>query len=74
MFRTECVNSSTITLKHPKPDNVLINAIAIVTTHSQQPKQHVLKGQEPIKAKGTIDQQKEECLHDSFVEIMTTTT
>jgi hypothetical protein len=55
MFRTKHVNSNTITPKPPKPNNVLINSIVVITTCSQQPKQDVLKGQEPVKAKGAID-------------------
>jgi hypothetical protein len=37
MFKTEPVNSNVTTT--PKPDNVPINVVVVVTTRSQQPKQ-----------------------------------
>ncbi len=40
MFKIKLVNSNaTTTLKPPKPNNVPINVVVVVTTRSQQPKQ-----------------------------------
>jgi hypothetical protein len=36
--------------------------VAIVITHNLQPKQHVLKEKESIKAKGAKDWQQKKCL------------
>ncbi len=52
-------------VKTPKPyklDNVPVNVVAIVITHNLQPKQHVLKEKESIKAKGAKDWQQKKCL------------
>jgi hypothetical protein len=36
MFKTKPINSNAIiTFKPPKIDNVLVNAIVVITTHSQ---------------------------------------
>jgi hypothetical protein len=44
MFRTKLVSFNVMTTpKPPQTDNVPINLIATITTHSQQPKQHVFK-------------------------------
>jgi hypothetical protein len=39
MFRTKPISFTSVAPKLSKLDNVLVNVIAIVTTHSQQPKQ-----------------------------------
>ncbi len=58
MFRTKHVSSNaTTTPKPPKTNNVLVNVIAIVTTHSQQLEQKVFKERELVKAKGVEDWQ-----------------
>jgi prephenate dehydrogenase len=71
MFGTRHVNLC-VTLP-PKPlklNNVLVNVVVVVTTHSQQLEQHVLKDRKLVKAKGAKDWQREERLHDSFVKIV----
>jgi hypothetical protein len=71
MFRYKLVSSNAITtLKLPKLDNVPINVVAVVTTHSQQLEQQVLKEREPIKSKGTKVWQQEEHIQDSFIKTM----
>jgi len=55
MFRTKPISYINATPKLSKLDNVLVNVVAIVTIHSQQPKQQVLKEWEPIKAKREKD-------------------
>jgi hypothetical protein len=54
MFRTKLVNATT-SPKPPKTNNVPINVVAAITTHSQQSKQHVFKKRELIKAKRIED-------------------
>jgi hypothetical protein len=39
MFKTKAINSTSAAPKSSKLANVLVNVVAIVTTHSQQPKQ-----------------------------------
>ncbi len=68
MFKTEPVNSNVTTT--PKPDNVPINVVVVVTTRSQQPKQQVLKERESIKAKGVEEWQQKKRLRNSFIEIV----
>jgi hypothetical protein len=55
MFKTKPINSTSVAPKSSKLDNVLVNVVAIVTIHSQQPKQQVLKEWESIKAKAEKD-------------------
>jgi hypothetical protein len=51
---TTIVNVVAKILKH---DNVLINVVVDVMTRNQVPKQQVLKGREPVKAKTTTNWQ-----------------
>jgi len=44
--------------------------VVVITPHSQQPEQQVLKDQETIKAKRATYQENEEHLCDSFVKIV----
>jgi hypothetical protein len=39
MFRTKPISSTSVAPKLSKLDNVLVNVVAIVTIHNQQPKQ-----------------------------------
>ncbi len=40
MFRTKLVSFNvTIIPKSPKPNNVLVNVVVVIITHSQQPEQ-----------------------------------
>jgi hypothetical protein len=55
MFRTKLISSTSVALKLSKLENVLVNVVAIVTIHSQQLKEQVLKKRELIKAKGEKD-------------------
>jgi hypothetical protein len=55
MFRTQPISYINAAPKLLKLDNVLVNVVAIVTSHNQQPKQQVLKERELIKAKGEKD-------------------
>jgi hypothetical protein len=55
MFHTKTNIIATIVPKAPKPNNVLVNVILIITTPSQLPKQKVLKEHELVKAKTTND-------------------
>ncbi len=55
-LKTKHVNSNVATTpKPPKLDNVSVNVVTAITTHSQQLEQQVLKEREPIKAKRTED-------------------
>ncbi len=55
-LKTKLVNSNVATTpKPPKLDNVSVNVVTAITTHSQQLEQQVLKEREPIKAKQTED-------------------
>jgi hypothetical protein len=38
MFWTKPITTATIVTKNPKPDNVPVNVIVVITTHSQVPK------------------------------------
>ncbi len=67
MFQIKQTITSPIVTKNPKPNNVLVNVVVIVTTCSQVPKQHVFKECELVKEKAVIDQQTEEQLRDSFI-------
>jgi hypothetical protein len=59
MFRTKVINFNVMTTPKPiKTNNVQVNLVVIVTTCSQQPKQHVFKERELIKAKGVKDWQQ----------------
>jgi hypothetical protein len=44
----------------PKTNNVPVNVIVVITTCSQQSKQHVFKKRELVKAKKIEDWQQEE--------------
>ncbi len=55
---------------NPKPDNVLVNVVVVITTHSQVLEQQALREHEPMKAKSTTNWQMEEQLHDFFVRII----
>ncbi len=52
MFKTKLVSYNATTSKPLKTDNVPINVVATITTHSQQSKQQVFKEKELVKAKG----------------------
>jgi hypothetical protein len=51
MFQTKPTITTTIMVKSSKLDNVLVNVIATIMTHSQVPKQQVFKECELVKAK-----------------------
>jgi hypothetical protein len=71
MFIIKLVSSNaTTTHKSSKIDNLLVDVVAIITTHSQQSKQHVFKERELVKIKGAKEWQQEECLRDFFIEIV----
>ncbi len=55
MFQTKPNIIAIIVAKNLKPNNVVVNVVAIITTHSQTPKQQVLREGELVKAKTTID-------------------
>jgi hypothetical protein len=56
MLRTKPVSFNATTIpKSPKTNNVSINVIFVVTTYSEQSKQHVFKEREPVEAKGAED-------------------
>jgi hypothetical protein len=52
----------------PNKDNVVINMLLAITTHSQIPKNVVFKEKKPLKNKSLVDQQKGEKLQCSFEE------
>jgi hypothetical protein len=71
MFNIKLVNSNARTSpKPPKINNVPVNVVAFITTHSQQSKQHEFKKRELVKAKRIEDWQQEEHLQDSFIEMV----
>jgi len=49
---------------------VSITVLTIVTTCSQQSKQHVFKERELVNTKGVKELQQEECLWDFFIAIV----
>jgi hypothetical protein len=53
-----------------KTDNVLVNVLIVITTCNQQSEQHVFKERELVNTKGVKELQQEECLWDSFIEII----
>jgi hypothetical protein len=57
MFRTKPISSNVVATPKPSKLDVLINVVAIITTHNQQLEQKVLKERESIKAKGVEDWQ-----------------
>jgi hypothetical protein len=67
MFHTKTNIVAIVVPKLPKLDNVPINVVAIVTTHSQIPEQQVFRKCEPMKAKKIVDWQTKEKMCDSFV-------
>jgi hypothetical protein len=50
----------------PTKDDVAINMVFVVTTHSQIPKNVVFKEKEPVKNKSLVDWQEKEKLQHSF--------
>lgn len=44
----------------PKKDDIIVNMVLTITTHSQIPKNMVFKDKKPIKNKSLADQQEEE--------------
>lgn len=67
MFHTKTNIVVIVVPKFPKLDNVPVNAVVVVNTHSQMPEQHVFRECEPVKAKTTADWQTKEQMCDSFV-------
>ncbi len=57
MLKTKLVSYNATTSKPPKIDNLPINVVATITTHSQQSKQQVFKEKEPVEAKGVKEWQ-----------------
>ncbi len=55
MFQTKPNIIAAIVAKNRKPNNVLVNVVAAITTHNQTPKQQVFREGEQVKAKATID-------------------
>ncbi len=67
MFGTRPTTTTTIIPINLKPNNVPVNVV-IVTTHSQVPKQQVLREHEPMKAKTITDWQiEEQCVIPLFI-------
>jgi len=70
MFRTKPTTIAIVVTKNPQLNNVPVNVVVVIMTHSQVPKQQVLRECEPLKVKTIIDWQIEEQLRDSFVHII----
>jgi hypothetical protein len=69
MFKTKFVSyNTTITLKPPKTNNVLVNVIDVITIRNQQSEQQVFKERELVKIKWAEKWQQEELLWDPFIE------
>jgi hypothetical protein len=55
MLWTKLTTTTIIVTKNLKPNNVPINVILVVMTHSQVPKQQAFRDSKPVKAKAIVD-------------------